>query len=125
MCNINNNIEVQNRCEDALHATSVIRFAVKKKAYEWIVDSRKGYYSLVAATLVEEVKVLDEKAEEGHYDPLAFVCSASATPHCGLQRATIAAEITARVHLMLQNRELGRLYLRPLKDIERNVSCLL
>lgn len=49
-----------------------------------MIDLRKGRYSLVAATLVEEVKVLDEEAEEGHYDPLAFVCSASATPHCGL-----------------------------------------
>lgn len=68
-------------------------------------------HSLVAATLVEEVKILDEKAEEGHYDTLAFVGGASATPHCGLQRATITAEIAARIHLMFQDRELGGLHL--------------
>lgn len=78
-------------------------------------DLTSGYHSLVAATLVQEVKVLDEEAEERHYDPLAFVRSASATPHCCLQRAAIAAEVAARVHLMLQNRELGGLHLRPLR----------
>lgn len=85
----------------------------------------REYHSLVAATLVEEVKVLDEKAEEGHYDPLAFVCSASATPHRGLQRAAIAAEIAARVHLMLQNRELGGLHLRPLKAVRKRLPSIL
>lgn len=80
-------------------------------------------YSLVAATLVEEVKVLDEKAEEGHYDSLAFICSASATPHCGFQCAAITAEIAARVHLMLQYREFCRLYFWPLKAV-KNVSVL-
>lgn len=44
----------------------------------------KRNYSLVAATFVKEIKIFNEKAEEGHYDPLAFICSASATPHCGL-----------------------------------------
>jgi len=73
---------------------------------------------LVTATFVEKVQILDEKAKEGHYDTLTFICSASATPHCSLQRATITTEVAARIHLMLQNRKLGRLYFWPLKTIK-------
>ena len=70
-----------------------------------------GFYSLVAASLVQEVEILDQQTEEGHNDPLSFVRSAGATPHRRFQCTAVAAEIAARIHLVLKNREFRQLHL--------------
>jgi len=68
----------------------------------------------VGAALVEEVEVLDEQREEGHDDALALVLGAGRAPHGRLQRRPVAAKVGRRIHLMFQDRELGRLHLLPL-----------
>lgn len=70
---------------------------------------------LVTATLVEEIQILDQEAEEGHDNALSFVRSAGTTPHRRFQSAAITTEVVAGVHLVLQDREFRYLYLRPLK----------
>lgn len=68
-------------------------------------------YSLVAASLVQEVEILDQQTEEGNDDPLSFVRSAGATPHSRFQGAAIAAKVAAGIHLVLKNREFRQLHL--------------
>lgn len=79
-------------------------------------------YSLVGATFVEEVEILDEQGEERYDYPLPLVSCPRGPPHGCLQSRSVAAEVGGGIHLVLQDRELGRLDLAPLGENNRNVS---
>ena len=69
----------------------------------------------IGASFVEEIKIFDEERKERYDNALALIFGAGRSPHCCLQGRSIAAKIGRRIHLVLQNGELGRLHLVPLQ----------